>query len=138
MKNLTYNYLAILVAFILVTGLGFLWYGPLFGEPWMGMVGLDPDNIEAPSAAIWISNFIASIIPIVALAWLFQKITVESGLKGALIGLMIGFCFVFLTRMTSNLFEGRPYALSWITGGFDMVALTLTGLILGAWRKYKE
>jgi hypothetical protein len=32
------------------------------------------------------------------------------------------------------MFAQSPYALSWITGGFDMVALTIGGLIIGGWR----
>ena len=48
MKELKINHLAVLVAVILQFVLGFLWYGNvLFGEAWMGMVGLDMAAIEA-------------------------------------------------------------------------------------------
>jgi len=40
--------------------------------------------------------------------------------------------------MTGDLFAGNPYALSWITGGYDMAAMTLAGLVLGAWTKRKS
>ena len=138
-NTLRINHLAILVCFLLLTGLGFLWYGPLFGDPWMKMVGLDQATVEAnpPGVGIWISNFIATVIPLYALAWIFLQMGVESGLKGAGIGLLIGFSFVHLSKMTGDLFAGNPYALSWITGGYDMVALSLSGFILGAWVKRK-
>ena len=32
------NYLAVLVAAALEIGLGALWYGPLFGKPWMAAI----------------------------------------------------------------------------------------------------
>ena len=139
MKELTINHLAVWVCVVLLTVLGFLWYGPIFGDPWMEMVGLDRATVEAnpPGAGIWIANTVSTIIPMYVLAWLFTQMKVESPMRGAIIGLLIGFAFIHLSGLTGNLFAQRPYKLSWITGGYDMVALTVAGLILGAWRKYK-
>lgn len=138
-NDMKINHLAIIVCFFLLTGLGFLWYGPLFGDPWMEMVGLDPAVVAAnpPGAGIWISNIIATLIPLYVLAWLFIRMGVKSGVEGAGIGLLISFSFVFLSKMTGDLFAGNPYALSWITGGYDMAAMTIAGFVLGAWTKKK-
>ena len=137
MKNLKINHAAVWVTVVVLTALGFLWYGPLFGDPWMEMVGLDPAAVEAnpPGAGTWITNIVATVVPVYVLAWLFTKLGVDSPLRGAGIGLLIGFAFVFLSRMAGGMFAQEPYGLAWITGGFDMAALTLSGLILGAWRK---
>ena len=103
----------------------------------MGMVGLDQATVEAnpPGAGVWITNIISSVIPLYVLAWLFTKLDVRSGFQGACVGLLIAFSFDFLARMTSNMFAQAPYELAWITGGFDMVLLTISGFILGAWLK---
>jgi hypothetical protein len=139
-NNLRINHLAIFVCFFLLTGLGFLWYGPLLGDPWMEMVGLNPAEVEAnpPGAGIWISNIIATLIPLYVLAWLFIRMGVESGIRGAGIGLLITFSFVFLSKLMGDLFARNPYALSWITGGYDMVSMTIAGFVLGAWTKRKN
>ncbi|MDH4092985.1 MAG: DUF1761 domain-containing protein [Cyclobacteriaceae bacterium] len=131
------NHLAILVCVVILFALGFVWYGPLFGEPWMAMVGLDMATVEAnpPGAGAWITNFIASVVPLYALAWLFGKIGVSSGLQGAGYALLIVFCFHHLSVMTGGIFAKQPYALAWITGGYDMVGLTISGFIIGAWKK---
>jgi Protein of unknown function (DUF1761) len=102
------------------------------------MVGLDRATVEAnpPGAEVWISNTIATVVAVYALAWLFTKMNVGSAGQGALIGLVIGFSFVFLSNMVGGLFAGSPYALAWINGGHDIVALTISGAVLGAWRKY--
>ena len=135
MKNI--NHAAVWVCVILLTGLGFLWYETLFGELWMEMSGLSLADIEAnpPGAGVWITNFIATVVPLYVLAWLLHNMNVESGMGGAGIGLLISFSFVFLTIMTGNMFAMKTYALSWITGGYGMVAMTLSGFILGVWRK---
>ena len=135
MNNLKINHLAVLVCLVLLHILGFLWYGPLFGEKWMDMVDLDPEKMEGGNAGIWITNFIASLAPLYLLAWLFTKLNVISGLRGAVIAFLITLCFHHLPVMSGNMFAGEPYGLAWITGGFSLVGLTLSGFILGAWTK---
>lgn len=137
MEKQKINHLAVWLCVVLLFGLGFIWYGPLFGEVWMSMVGLSTEIIEAnpPGAAIWISNVITTVIPIYVLAWLFTKLNVINGLTGMVYGFIIAFSFVFLSRMTSGMFAQEPYGLAWITGGFDMAAMAITGFVLGAWPK---
>jgi hypothetical protein len=137
MNNLKINHLAVFVCLILLHVLGFLWYGPLFGKQWMAMVELDPANMEggAGQAGLWITNFVASLAPLYMLAWLFTKLDVTSGLRGAGIAFLITFCFHHLSVMSGNMFAGEHYGLAWIIGGFSLVGLTISGFILGAWTK---
>ena len=140
MKELKINHLAVLVAVVLQFVFGSLWYGNvLFGEAWMGMVGLDMATIEAdpPGAEEWITNIVSAVISMYVLAWLFTRINVTSWLQGLLIGLLIGFAFVLLSIMTSGMFAKDPYGLAWITGGFTTAGLAIGGAVLGAWKKYK-
>ena len=138
MEQLKINHLAVWVNIVLLHILGFLWYGPIFGEPWMEMVGLTMAEAQAGSGAagMWITNFIATVVPMYSLAWIFTKMNVDSGLKGLGIGFLIAFSFVFLSDMTGDMFAQNPYGLSWITGGFSLIGLSIAGFILGAWRKY--
>jgi hypothetical protein len=140
MKELKINHLAVLVAVILQFVLGFLWYGPLFGEAWMGMVGLDVATIEADPAGAgeWITNIFSAVVSMYVLAWLYTKIPVTSLVQGLLIGLLIGSAFVLLSSMGNGMFAKDSYGLAWITGGYTTVGLALGGAVLGAWKKYKE
>jgi hypothetical protein len=105
----------------------------------MSLEGLDPAVIEAnpPVASVWITNVIATVVPLYALAWLFTRLNVSSAVEGAGIGLLIGFSFVFLSRMTNDMFAQNPYGLSWIVGGFNVLSLIVGGALLGGWRKYR-
>lgn len=133
------NHLAVWILIVLLHIIGFLWYGPLFGDRWMEMVGLTMADAEVGSQNIWIwiTNTIATIIPMYLLAWLFVKLEIRSGLKGLGIGFLIAFSFVFLSDMTGDMFAQNPYALSWITGGFSMFSFSLAGFVLGTWTKSK-
>jgi hypothetical protein len=137
MNNLKINHLAVFVCLILMHALGFLWYGILFGEQWMEMVEMDPARMEGgeADAGIWVTNFIAILAPLYFLAWLFTKLDVTSGGRGAAIAFLITFCFHHLSLMSGNMFAGEHYGLAWITGGYSLVALTISGFILGAWTK---
>lgn len=139
MKTLKINHGAVVVSVVFSFILGFLWYGPIFGDPWMAMVGLDQATIEAnpPGAGIWITQIVSSLIQMYVLAWLFVKMNVDSGLKGGMVGLLIGFAFNHMAGMSSGMFALYPYGLSWVTGGFTMVFLGVAGFIMGAWRKYE-
>src|SRR5688500_68395 len=137
MNHLKINHLAVVVCLILLHALGFLWYGPLFGQKWMAMVDLDQATMESEGmdAGLWITNLIASLAPLYLLAWLFARLNVTSGLRGAVIAFLIAFCFHHLPLMSGNMFAGEHYGLAWITGGFSIVGWTLSGFILGAWTK---
>ena len=137
MNHLKINHLAVLVCVILLHVIGFLWYGPLFGESWMSMVGVDPGSAQssAGQAGLWITNFVATLAPVYLLAWLFTKLGVTSGLRGAGLAFVITFCMHHLPVMSGNMFAAEHYALAWITGGFSLVGMSISGFILGAWTK---
>ena len=135
MNDLKINHLAILVSVILSFALGSLWFGPFFGERWMNLVGIDMATMKPLGASVWVINFIASVVPLYVLAWLFTKLNVTSGLLGAGIGLMISFSFHFLMALNNDMFAGAPYELACITGGYSLASTTISGFILGAWTK---
>lgn len=139
MNDLKINHFAVWVGIILQFFLGFLWYGPFFGEPWMAMVGLDMDTIMADPAGAgdWITNIIASVAGVYLLAIIFVRMNVNSLARGALWGFLIGFVFVLLAEKTTGAFSKYDYWLPWITGGFTTVGLTIAGAILGVWTKRK-
>ena len=128
------NHLAVWVCIILLHALGFVWYGALFQEQWAELANVDIENVE-PSVAPWIANFLATAIPVYVLAWLFVKLNVNSWTEGAMYGFVIVFSFVLLSFITTDMFAGNPYPLSWINGGLPLVSMTITGAILGVWTK---
>jgi hypothetical protein len=96
-------------------------------------------EIEAnpPGYGLWISNIIASALGMYLLAWLFAGLNITSGSKGAIVGFLIAFVFIFLTTMINNMYAQSPYGLAWILGGYSMVGYTINGFIIGAWTMKK-
>jgi len=139
MKNQKIKYAAVGVCFVVLFILGYLWYDAIFAEAWMAMVGLELADVEAnpPGATVWISNILSSILPIYFLAWLYKRLSVNTGMEGAMTGFFLTFTFVLLGQMTGGMFRGDPYGLAWITGGFYVVGYSIVGFILGTWTKYE-
>jgi hypothetical protein len=137
MEQLKLNHGAIWVSIIWMFVLGFLWYGPLFGERWMGLEGFTMEEAMANpvGADVWISNVLASAAGIYLLAWLFTKMNISTLINGLVMGVIIGFIFNLLPTMVNNFFAYRPYGIAWITGGFQTVGWGVAGLILGVWTK---
>ena len=96
------------------------------------------EEADAASANIgmWITNSISIIIPVYVLAWLFTKLNIDNLVSGLATGVLIGFSFYLLPRMTADMFAQSPYGLTWIVGGYNLTAMGLAGIILGGWRKY--
>ena len=129
------NHGAVWVSVILMFVLGFVWYGALFSDQWMTLNGLTQADAESANAGTWVTNIISTVIIAYGLAWLVGKTGASSGMEGAMLGLIVGFVFNLMPTMTNNMFALDPYGLTWLTGGFSMLTWTVTGYILGAWKK---
>lgn len=137
MRTLKINYLAVLVIVILSQVIPALWYGA-FADQWMAYNNLTLDFIEEnASTTPYIVAIVNSIFFSLAMAWVFKRMNVKSALDGLKIALIMGFPFALLSTMTTNMFSFRPYELTWIDGGVNLVIFLVAGLILGAWRKYE-
>lgn len=137
----TINWLAVLVAGISSFILGGVWYSPaLFGNAWMRENNLTADDVKkANKAKIFGWSLLFSLIMSVNLA-MFLADPVQEGCgpktdmvwgltAGALAGL-----WVFCSLATVALFEHKSWRYIFINGGYCLVALTLMGAVLGAWR----
>jgi hypothetical protein len=137
MKKLKINHLAVWLCIVLMHGFGFLWYGPLFGDQWMAYVQIDTESMQTDSMnpMIWVLNSVAIIAPMYLLAWLLANLDIRSGIRGAVISFLVVFVIYHLPLMNAYSFAGEPAGLSWITGGYAVTWLTVSGFVLGQWTK---
>jgi uncharacterized membrane protein YczE len=136
MKQLKINHLAILIIVVIAQVIPALWYG-LFADTWMKLNNLTMDFItENQSSTPYIASIIGSVIITYTMAHLFTKMNITTGVQGLLTGALIGFAFTHIPNVVTSQFEFRPYALSWINGGVNIIIYAIAGFILGAWKKY--
>ena len=85
------NYLAVLVAGISIMVIGAIWYGPLLGKKWMGLVGKTEEDLKNinPAKAYGVT-FIAALVTAYALTRFIGGLEATSLGGGMLVALWDG------------------------------------------------
>lgn len=129
------NYLAVLVATVAHMAVGFLWYGPLFGETWMRAIGKTRDEVAevAGSLPYAVSTLSALVIAFTLALFLTLPAQVDV-VTGVVFGVIAALGFIAPAVATGAVFEGRPWTVTLLTIGYELISLVIMGAILGAWR----
>lgn len=128
------NYVAVLVAALSSFVVGWLWYGPLFGKPWMKLNGFDPVKMREgalPMPLVMGSNYIATVLAAFALA-MFLGAESDPAF-GIFAGIMVAVFWIGTSRLNDVLYERKPLGLFFINTGYYLVTYSIMGAILGAW-----
>ena len=129
------NYLAVLAAAVAHMVLGFLWYGPIFGNVWMRAVGKTREEIAATGTTVpYVVSTISAVVLAFALALVLTLVDGVDLVTGIVIGLIAGVGFVTPAIATTGIFEGRSSTVTLLAIGYAVVGLVIMGAILGAWR----
>jgi hypothetical protein len=137
------NWLAVLVAAVVMFMLGGLWYSPvLFAKKWLALQGRTVEQERAQAAAanmplMYFSAFVCSLITAIVMAHILAhmaSIMPTGAVHGAFFGVMAWLGFVAPTTYATALFSGKPKQLWLIDSTYYLVSFVLAGLILAAWR----
>lgn len=127
------NVWAILAAAVSAFVIGGLWYSRvLFGKAWERANSFS----ESPQAGprVFLLSFLFTLVMAVNLAFYLADPKTTAAF-GAIAGFLAGFGWAAMGLGIVSLFEQRSWRYALINGGYLTVALTVMGLILGAWRK---
>ena len=135
MEGIAINWISVLAAAFVGFAVGGAWYGPLFGNPWMRSLGMDPEVMKnAPKKGlrqIFTIVFLLQWFMAVCLAFFFgPDITTATGI---LYGFMTGLFWVAFALTVNALFEQKPWSYIFINAGYWTVTFTLMGAVLGTW-----
>jgi|SRR3989344_3802817 len=131
------NYLAILVAGIASMVLGFLWYGPFFGKPWMRLSGLSKKDVnkakQKSMTGSIILGFISSLVMIWVLALFFEMLSVTNYMTAITTSLWVWLGFMGTLTLSSFIWENKSFSLWILNNGYNVINLLIAALILVAW-----
>lgn len=130
------NYIAVVIGGILHMIIGFLWYGPLFSKPWMKMVGLTPEKINASKDKMgktYLVSFILGLIMAAVLYWLVKTIAPFSITDAALMGALLWLGFTANPQLNNNMFLGKPFKLFLIDSGYFLVSMVILTILYTLW-----
>ena len=125
------NWLAVFVAALSTFLIGGIWYA-VFEKSWMASNRFSSEDLKSRKMPLVFGlSFLLSFIMSLNLAMFIGK---EDVVFGTIAGFMAGFGWVALAIGIISLFENRPLKYALINGGYMVVAFTLMGAILGAWK----
>lgn len=131
----TINWWAVLVAALSCFALGSIWYAPpVFGKAWIRESGVDVEKGKSANMAkIFGLAFLTGLFAAVNLAFFLNDPTI--GLQqGAMYGFLTGFGWVSMFLGMNYLYEQKSFTLWLINAGYSTIALTIMGIIIGAWK----
>lgn len=128
------NYLALFVAALSTFLIGGLWYSPaVFGKAWMRENGFKEEDMKGGNMVkIFGLSFLLAVISAVNLAMFMGP--ENDPTMGALWGFLAGTGWVATFVGTHYLFERKSFTLFLINAGYSVVALTIMGIIIAAWK----
>src|SRR6202171_6823876 len=116
------NFLAVLVAAVVMFILGGLWYSPvLFVKKWVALQGKTEEQMRAEAASanmplMYISAFVCSLITAIVMAHILVHIAsiIPTGaVHGAFFGFMAWLGFVAPVALATAMFSGKPKQADW-------------------------
>jgi len=127
------NFLAIVAAAVSAFLIGGIWYSPvLLGGAWKKANGFAANSPQA-GPKVFLLALLLSLVMAVNLA-MFLNDAKTTTAWGAMAGFLAGFGWAAMGIGIVALFERRSLSYVLINGGYLTVALTVMGVILGAWR----
>ena len=134
MDAVQFNYPAVLVAALVCFAIGGLWYSPiLFAKAWMRETGITEERQrQARLGRVFALSALANLVMAFNLAaFIGAKASLGFGLFA---GFATGVGWVAMSLGVIYLFEQRSLKLWLINSGYQVVAYTAMGAILGVWK----
>ncbi len=127
------EYAAILVAGVASFLLGWLWYGPLFGQQWMRLAQL---SARAKKATFeWWSmllGLVTALVTAFGLAWLLKYTGTGSYEAATGLALLVWLAFYATTSLGSVLWEKKSWRLWLLNSAYNALNLVVMALLLTA------
>lgn len=137
MRKQSVNLWAVLVCVVVGQIIPVVWYY-LFREQWTELNGFPRPGIESANNVIpYLANIVSTSFTAYTMAWVYTKVPVKSGFIGFLIGMLFGIVFILFETIVKDMFAKRSLELSLIDGGLRVIVYSISGFILGVWRKYE-
>lgn len=127
--DIVINPVAVALAALATFVIGGLWYSLLFARPWQRAAGVTDAQLKSGAARIFLGSLLFAVVMAASLAAFIGA----GGLWfGVFAGLTAGVTWVAAALAVNYLFERRPLVLWAINAGYNAVAFTAMGALIGA------
>jgi hypothetical protein len=132
------NYPAVFVAAIVHFLIGGLWYGLIFGNKFIELIGWSSEKLQQMehqnNSKQYIIAFVSSLVLAYILAHFVQFTKAKNALDGIQTAFWLWLGFIATTQLPTVIFEERKLGLYFLNIGYQLVACAIAGIILAVWR----
>lgn len=123
------NWLAVVFAAFSSFLIGGLWYSALFVKPWQKLTGLKEADLRQGMAKVFGVSLLLSLVMAANLAFFIGN---NDAMFGLFAGFAAGFGWVAMAFGINYAFERKSLKLFLTNGGYNVVTMSVMGLIIGA------
>jgi hypothetical protein len=131
------NYIAVLVTTVAGMMLGWLWYGPLFGQRWIKEMKITPEMLAESRrkgmAVYLVPAVLFTLLSTCGLATLLVALGTPNWKHGAAVGMFVGVFIAAMRQLNTGTWEGQSLNLRGLNAAQEVVLFGLQGAMLGAW-----
>lgn len=109
--------------------LGYLWYSLLFAKSWQKLAGVSDSQMQRGMPMRALGTYLFSLVMALNLSAFIGS--GQSASFGFYAGLAAGVGWVAMAFGSNYLFEHRPLKLYFINAGYNIILLSLMGLVIG-------
>ncbi len=130
------NPVGIFVCTAILWILGAVWYSPvLFAKPWMTMAGVKKEDGKKSWMYLgMVSSLLCDFVIALALDHLVVWSSAGTFGWGAMIGFIAWCGFYAAPTLPQGIYEGRPFKLFAINGGYWLLGFAVVGGVLAVWK----
>ncbi len=128
-KILGLNLLGILAGSVAMFVLGWLWYGMIFMDKWMALMGMTPDPSGDMAMAPMIYGFINVMVVTIGIGLVLKWLNVSKLMTALKYGLILCVCFALTTEAYVMIYAGSSSELFLINGSYNLVGYALVAAI---------
>lgn len=128
------SWVAVVGAAVLGFALNAIWYGPLFGERWARLIGVDPNAPGGmPLAPILAVNLILNVLGATALAVLVTPFA-RDVVTAALLAVLVWAASGLVLKVNDLTFARRPAGLFYIDAVGHLLTLVVMAIVVSLFR----
>ncbi|PHR62950.1 MAG: hypothetical protein COA47_01260 [Robiginitomaculum sp.] len=128
-KILGLNLLGILAGSVAMFVLGWLWYGMIFMDKWMALMGISPDPSSEMAMAPMIYGFINVVVVTIGIGLVLKWLNVSKLMTALKYGLILCVCFALPTEAYNMIYAGSSAELFLINSSYNLVGYAMVAAI---------
>lgn len=126
------NWLAVVVGMVVSMVLGFLWYGPLFGNTWLRLIGKSAEEIES-DPTMYIKTAVAAFVAMLFLNMVVSSLGATTFASGLIVGALTFVGFGATQTFVYTTFEGPSEKVWLLFSEYQILVFAIMGGVFAIW-----